>query len=364
MIAKGASIAQRVIREKSRSTDANDIHFTTSLPQQDIVLHIKSFRVPMNEEQHKKNVNRPKHPKISQLSLQHTLTGPRTGVLLVTKDYPRTGTKRRPMDFKISNDHFKDLLREAECNHLVSDVMSLSELREAYSQEKETLEQLEAVTDVVLCDSGLVKVVPRLLGPIFNHNGKLPRAIKMRPKSLKPIIENALRMTSHKWTFRDQNSSVVVGHTLMDEQELAENLVTSIVGLEYWFPGGWKNVAYLCLMVCDIPIPLYVSKLKSADEVGDLTVKPDPLEVYEDDIGLGDVRVDQTGTILSNLDEINFVDEEIQPPRAKSAKKNEPKKKKNKGKKLKPAKRLNEGKPFVASKLPMMTVEEGIDYVE
>lgn len=54
---------------------------------------------------------------IASSPLAHTLTNASTGVLLVTKDYPKPGNA------KLSNDHFLQKIISAGCNHLISEVI-------------------------------------------------------------------------------------------------------------------------------------------------------------------------------------------------------------------------------------------------
>lgn len=254
-----------------------------------IHLDIQSFKIPVSVP---KRDDRPLHPKINRLLLPHTLTDSSSGVLLVTKDYPKPGNPT------ISNAHFQKLITTAGCNHLVSEVMSLSQLKAEHS-ELESRKELCSRIDAVLCDKAVTNIVPRLLGKPFLISKKFPMAVKMDSDNLKKEIEKVLRFSSHKMTFRNVQSALILGHTGMPEQQLVDNLHCCLQYLcSVKFPGSWENVKTLYLTAgLKGRVPLYVSTASAEDVPNILIMKPEP-EVFEGDFGFGNIKITATGHVL------------------------------------------------------------------
>jgi len=353
VVTKVVDVIHQINEIKKDDTGSNAFYKKRTSVKENILMTISSFKVPMKEEQLDKDLNRPMHPTIYKVPLAHSLTGPQSGVLLVTKDYPRVGTKRKPVNYKISNDHFVDMLKMAGCNHLVSEVMSITQLKGDYS-ELESLEALEKRTDMVLCDSSLVKVLPRVLGGTFNGAGKHPVALKLRPTYLNEEITKTLAYGLHKWSFRNPRSTMIMGHTDLSKTQLVENVISCLNHLaSEKFPGGWDNVASVYLSVGGLPVPLYISQ-GNGMKVPSLLIEKEEVEVFDDDIGLGDVRITASGDIIDGGELIEFTDDSMPMPKSQ---------KKRKRPAEKAAKKKSKSSLPMASSLPMMNVEEGIDYV-
>ncbi|XP_018007253.1 ribosomal L1 domain-containing protein CG13096 [Hyalella azteca] len=252
-----------------------------------LCLTIDSFKVPPH-----RSSKTPTHPKIFRFKLPHGLTDASSSVLLVTKDYPK------PKNPRLSNEHFRRLLTSAGCNHLITEIMSIGQLRDEYSVLSARKELCDRI-DVVLCDNSVSLVVPRVLGKLFLLSKKFPIGIKMNKKKLLQEIEEKLDTTCHKMTFKNTQSTLVFGHSVQPLDHLVENLRASIAHLCKSFPGGFRNIKTLYLTTgLKARVPLYVSSGPSS-QVRSLPLMPVATpEILEGDFGFGNVKITSFGDVI------------------------------------------------------------------
>uniref|UniRef100_A0A2P2I5A3 Ribosomal L1 domain-containing protein CG13096-like n=1 Tax=Hirondellea gigas TaxID=1518452 RepID=A0A2P2I5A3_9CRUS len=271
--------------EGRRSVFADAVQLETKHP---VNLDILTFKVPVPVM---KNANRPLHPKINRFPLPHALSDGRTSVLLVTKD-----VKKQKAD--LTNAHYLEILTNSNCNHLVTEIVTVQQLKDEYN-EKEALEDLCARTDVVLCEKAVVNIVPRLLGKSFLIAKKHPMAVNLQQSNLQKQITKILSLTSHKMTFRNTQSSLPFGRVKQGVEQLEENLKAALQYLSSsQFHGGWANVKALYLTLgLKTRVPLYVSTGLSND-VPKMQIEKKMGEVFEGDFGFGYVKITDKGVII------------------------------------------------------------------
>ncbi|KAF2366427.1 Ribosomal protein L1/ribosomal biogenesis protein [Trinorchestia longiramus] len=287
-----STLLKQYCQQDSKDGEGKKSLFAEALPQltnkRRLCLTIDSFKVPPQ-----RSATKPTHPKIFRFPLPHGLTDAATSVLLVTKDYPK------PKNPRLSNDHYRRFITSAGCNHLITEIMSIGQLRDEYSVLSARKELFERM-DVVLCDNAVALVVPRVLGKLFLTSKKFPIGVKMSKKDLKKEIEEKLRSTCHKMTFKNSQSSLVFGHAAQPVQHLVENLHASLAHLCKSFPGGLSNIKTLYLsMGLKARVPLYISTEPSSKvQVPKPLPVPTP-EVLEGDFGFGTVKITSFGDVLS-----------------------------------------------------------------
>jgi len=334
----------------------------TAAGDEDVRLELTAFKVPIREELATADLNRPTHPHIYRFPLAHPLTSARSRVLLVTRDHPRgRPAPRRPTNIRASNQHYTDMLKTAQCNHLISEVMCVSELSGEYSLPSQQAVLCERI-DAVLCDSGLVKLLPRLLGGAFNHAGKHPVGIKLRPTNLKVAVERALGLATHKWSLRDRGSHITFGHTGLASAQLTANLGSCLAHLAQSLPGGWPNVRSLAVRAGPVLVPLYVAR-GTASAVESVSIAAPQQEVFEEDIGTGRVVLTSGGDVLSYEPEEDCVEEEekVHVVPSKRAAAGKRKRKTANAANKKPKATLTPSKALPrASRLPMSHVENDL----
>jgi len=128
--------------------------------------------------------------------------------------------------------------------HLGVDAMSADDLKKL-NKNKKLIKKLARKYDAFIASEGLIKQIPRLLGPGLSKAGKFPT----------PISHNedlGAKLTDVKSTIKFQLKKVLclgvaVGNVGMTEEQLISNIMLSINYLVSLLKKGWQNVGSLTI---------------------------------------------------------------------------------------------------------------------
>merc|ERR1711973_886084 len=134
-------------------------------------------------------------------------------------------------------------------------------------KEFEAKRQLSDRFDKVLVDDRIIRLVPQFLGKHFYAKKKFPVQVNLKKKNLKDEINRCINTSQMPLNNHGASATLVVGHSEMKENELAENVEAAIRVVEERYPGGWINVRSAHLLCEKTSLPLYMTDRKG-EEVG------------------------------------------------------------------------------------------------
>ncbi|KAJ5091604.1 hypothetical protein NUU61_006474 [Penicillium alfredii] len=124
------------------------------------------------------------------------------------------------------------------------DAMSADDLKKL-NKNKKLIKKLARKYDAFLASDGLIKQIPRLLGPGLSKAGKFPTPISHSE-------DMQVKTTEVKSTIKFQLKKVLclgvaVGNVAMTQEELVANLMLAINYLVSLLKKGWQNVGSLVI---------------------------------------------------------------------------------------------------------------------
>jgi len=119
------------------------------------------------------------------------------------------------------------------------EVTTLDNLKK-FNKDKKLIKKWAKKYYLLLATDALVKKVPVVLGPILNRIGRFPQPVTHAEPLEKKI--NDVK-ASVKWQLKKvTNLNVAVGHVEMTDEELRQNIVTSLNFLASLLKKGWHNL--------------------------------------------------------------------------------------------------------------------------
>lgn len=173
--------------------------------------------------------------------LPHSVLNPEDGVSLciVVKD-PAKG--------------FKEQLAAAPVPGFTK-VIGASKLRKNYSQYKDKL-ALVAQYDAFFADARVVRMMPQLLGKIFDDRRKMPVPVDVAGQRWAENMAEARDSTY--LSIGPQTVSVKIGHSGMAAAELSANAMAVLAAAVPRLPKKWANVQRVDVMGTNtVPLPVY-----------------------------------------------------------------------------------------------------------
>jgi large subunit ribosomal protein L10Ae len=124
------------------------------------------------------------------------------------------------------------------------DAMSVDDLKKL-NKNKKLIKKLARKYDAFLASEGLIKQIPRLLGPGLSKAGKFPTPVSHAE-------DMAAKVTDVKSTIKFQLKKVLclgvaIGHVEMEKEALVANLMLAINYLVSLLKKGWQNVGSLVI---------------------------------------------------------------------------------------------------------------------
>ncbi|EFN87723.1 Ribosomal L1 domain-containing protein 1 [Harpegnathos saltator] len=219
----------------------------------------------------------PKVPRRQmRILLPHSIVTSNDEVALFVCDLER-GRKK---DYEPTVEHYKKILIEQGCT-CINEIIPMNRVKTEFDQ-FELKKKLAASYDYFLVDSRIAGHLSHLLGKEFFKRRKLPTSVRMNNKDLKHEIEHALRKTSMQIHSNGDSHIVQVGNTLMQENEILENILATCKNLSKNYPGGWANIRSLRLKgATTIGLPFYIT-LRNKNAVKLTVVKPKRPNAYRD----------------------------------------------------------------------------------
>ncbi|KAJ9488897.1 60S ribosomal protein L10a [Penicillium thymicola] len=128
--------------------------------------------------------------------------------------------------------------------HHSIDAMSVDDLKKL-NKNKKLIKKLARKYDAFLASEGLIKQIPRLLGPGLSKAGKFPTPVSHAE-------DMAAKVTDVKSTIKFQLKKVLclgvaVGNVEMEKEALVANLMLAINYLVSLLKKGWQNVGSLVI---------------------------------------------------------------------------------------------------------------------
>ena len=109
-----------------------------------------------------------------------------------------------------------------------------------FNKEKKPIKRWAKRYAVLLATDSLVKKIPTVLGPVLNRIGKFPQVVGQN-ESLKQKVEDT--RASVKFQMKKVTClAVAVGNDKMTDDELRQNISTSMNFLASLLKKGWQNV--------------------------------------------------------------------------------------------------------------------------
>ncbi|KAL1962852.1 hypothetical protein VTN77DRAFT_9127 [Rasamsonia byssochlamydoides] len=128
--------------------------------------------------------------------------------------------------------------------HLGVDSMSADDLKKL-NKNKKLIKKLARRYDAFLASDGLIKQIPRLLGPGLSKAGKFPTPISHSEDMANKI--NEVKSTIKFQLKKVLCLGVAVGNVAMTEDELISNIMLAINYLVSLLKKGWQNVGSLVI---------------------------------------------------------------------------------------------------------------------
>lgn len=200
-----------------------------------------------------------------RIGLPHPLINPTEDspeLCLIIDDRPKSGLTKGDAMKKIKSENIP-----------ITKVLKLSKLKTDY-RPFESKRKLCDSYDRFFSDRRVIPLLPRLIGKQFFASKKIPVAIDLKHKNWKEQIEKACGAAM--FFMRTGTCSVIkVGKLSMESNEIAENVMATLIGVVDILPGKWKYVRSLHLKLSEsLALPIYQT-------VPDLKLKIDPFGVRE-----------------------------------------------------------------------------------
>ncbi|KAL1983868.1 hypothetical protein VTN96DRAFT_9792 [Rasamsonia emersonii] len=128
--------------------------------------------------------------------------------------------------------------------HLGIDSMSAEDLKKL-NKNKKLIKKLARKYDAFLASDGLIKQIPRLLGPGLSKAGKFPTPISHSEDMANKV--NEVKSTIKFQLKKVLCLGVAVGNVAMTEDELISNIMLAINYLVSLLKKGWQNVGSLVI---------------------------------------------------------------------------------------------------------------------
>ncbi|KAL7643315.1 UNVERIFIED_CONTAM: hypothetical protein RMT77_006607 [Armadillidium vulgare] len=186
--------------------------------------------------------------------IPHSFVDEFTNILLITRDLKGNGR-----DYMPSVDGMKYKLRKHDALGLVSELMSINQLRKEYS-DFENRRNLARQYDIVLCDKLVMPTMGKNLGKAFYSMKKKPLQVNLDRKDLKVTIEKCLSNSVLHLNLEGSCSSVQIGRMNQGSEEIADNILSTITTWKKLIPGGWINIRSINLKSeTSKSLPLFVT---------------------------------------------------------------------------------------------------------
>jgi ribosome biogenesis protein UTP30 len=201
---------------------------------------------------------------------------PPVHVLIATKQMPKAVGKAaacKPIPLKLPHPYLdlddaevclitKDPQREFKdrlaAEGVRAKVIGVSKLKKKY-HEYEAKRQLLNGFQVFLADARVLPMLPPLLGKAFFQKKRLPTAVDLKKKALRPELERAACGALFRHATGTSNS-VQVGTAGQSVQQLTENIVAVAEQAVQHIHGKWNNVQALSLRTTNsVALPFYSS---------------------------------------------------------------------------------------------------------
>ncbi|KAK2714449.1 uncharacterized protein LOC136040170 isoform X1 [Artemia franciscana] len=257
--------------ESLKKSDKNKEELFSDNPSP-VYLQLSAIRIPGGEE------------RLVKFLLPHN---PRSGdseACLVIKDKERDLKK----DHEENVEAFKAKLEAAEASSLLSEVISLRQLKVEYNV-FEAKRKLCQRFDTVLVDESIYFRSSTFFGKYFYGRNKFPIPVELDDNNLKESIEVGLKSTVMSIKTTGSTVDLQIGNTGMKDEDLTENIFSVVRELNDKYPGSFSNIRSLFLHTHgSLSIPLYVSlvprsmvknlqlesKIKQSTVVGDVSTLP------------------------------------------------------------------------------------------
>ncbi|OWR51206.1 ribosomal L1 domain-containing protein 1 [Danaus plexippus plexippus] len=223
-------------------------------------------------------------------------------VCLVTPDIK----KGKKVDHEPTVDKWEELLRGAGVTS-VKTILPMRQLRVEYDQ-FELKRRLLTQHDFIMVDTRVLNHVSHILGKMFfkKHNMLIPVKID-ETKDVKKDIDVGLRTVMLRIS-AGQTTTIVVGHTGMQQNDIKENILAVVNMLNKKFPGGEANIRGLAIKLpLSLSLPIYMT-LRPGSSVKTVPKlkhpKPKSHVMYEDELSThlrSTVRVNPDGTVKLKL---------------------------------------------------------------
>ncbi|XP_003702567.2 ribosomal L1 domain-containing protein 1 isoform X1 [Megachile rotundata] len=219
----------------------------------------------------------PKTPKrCMRILLPHSIVSSDDEVALFVGDLQ----KGRRKDYEPTIEHYQELLQKHSCTNIKT-IIPMNQVKTEYDQ-FELKRKLVNSYDHFLVDGKIAGHLSHLLGKEFYTKRKLPTPIRMQSKDLKHEIEFALRKTLMQIHSFGDSHIVQVGHTLMNVDEILENILAACNYLSKNYPGGWDNIRSIRIKTSNsLALPIYTT-LKNKNSVKLPVVEPKRPKAYRD----------------------------------------------------------------------------------
>merc|ERR1711935_103577 len=129
-----------------------------------------------------------------------------------------------------------------EARALGIDCKSVEDLKKL-NKNKKLVKKLARSYDAFIASDGLIKQIPRILGPGLNKAGKFPTALS-HTESMEEKVETVKRTIKFQMK-KVLCLSVAVGHVEMEDDELLANIMLAVNFLVSLLKKNWQNVRSL-----------------------------------------------------------------------------------------------------------------------
>ncbi|KAL5017819.1 hypothetical protein ScPMuIL_003541 [Solemya velum] len=228
--------------------------------------------------------------KIIKLNLPNPVVSEDADVCLFVKDLNK---KVKECDTTVH--HFKQHLEGAGID-IPIEVIPLRSLKTEYKP-FEAKKNLSNRFDVYLADERIVRLLPSLLGKNFYGRKKHPVQVNLIADDLKTEIERAVTNSRCIIGGKGPTSMCTVGHTLMPEDDIVENIAQSTKAIGDSIPGGPDNIKNIYIKTrTSVAIPLYLSLGCPSEVVLPVSQKKRPETVVGDLTTLINAKIKVTAT--------------------------------------------------------------------
>jgi len=193
----------------------------------------------------------PKEKKI-KLKLPHGIRHENMDVCLFVKDLDKD-----ERDYEPTVRYIQDLLRKHNISS-VSEIIPLKSLKTEYKP-FEAKRNLSNAYDVFLADARITRLLPTYLGKHFYGKNKTPIQVNILSKKLKEDIDAVLDNSSCVISGRGASSMAVVATLHLGDDDVTENLISSVTQICAALPGGAANIKQLSIKTpLSTSIPIYM----------------------------------------------------------------------------------------------------------